>query len=227
MIKRFKKVIIYVLMLCVMFSGGKAYAYTQEEKDAAKQWLSSHGYSPDYAGALQAYEDYMSGKFGKIDGLPDPTTEATTEASTELAPQDTTGIAMEYTDTEAVTEDGTYTSGTGEAVATTEATAPQSTEDIMNFVAAIVDGEGTGANTEEELSEEDRKKAEEEARKQEEERVARQAQKLEKLRQEEEADKAKQQKENRRKSIVLICVAALLVMLGAISLIISKKKQNK
>lgn len=227
MIKRLKKVIIYAMMFCVMFSGGKAYAYTQEEKDAAKQWLSSHGYSPDYAGALQAYEDYMSGKFGKIDGLPDPTTEATTEASTEHAQQDTTGIAMEYTDTEAVTEDGTYASGTDEAVSTTEATSPQTSEDVMDFVAAIADGGGAGTNTEQELSEEDREKAEEEARKQEEERIAGQAQKLEKLRQEEEVDKAKRQKENRRKSIVLICVATLLVMLGAISLIIAKKKQNK
>ena len=41
------------------------YAYTDEEKQQAKSWLSSHGYPPTRAGAEQAYQDYMD---GKIDG---------------------------------------------------------------------------------------------------------------------------------------------------------------
>ena len=40
------------------------YAYTKEEVEAAKAWLSGHGYSPDAAGAAQAYQDYLNGKFG-------------------------------------------------------------------------------------------------------------------------------------------------------------------
>ena len=39
------------------------YAYTEEEKEAAKQWLIQHGYSPDRGGANQAYQDYLNGKF--------------------------------------------------------------------------------------------------------------------------------------------------------------------
>ena len=38
------------------------YAYTDEEKQQAKSWLSSHGYPPTRAGAEQAYQDYMDGK---------------------------------------------------------------------------------------------------------------------------------------------------------------------
>ena len=38
------------------------YAYTDEETQQAKSWLSSHGYPPTRAGAEQAYQDYMDGK---------------------------------------------------------------------------------------------------------------------------------------------------------------------
>ena len=37
--------------------------YTQEEIDAIKAWLSAHGYPPTRAGAEQAYQDYLDGKF--------------------------------------------------------------------------------------------------------------------------------------------------------------------
>ena len=37
--------------------------YSEEEKAAAKAWLSAHGYPPTRAGAQQAYEDYLNGKF--------------------------------------------------------------------------------------------------------------------------------------------------------------------
>ena len=47
------------------------YAYTDEEKQQAKSWLSSHGYPPTRAGAEQAYQDYMDGKIDAIvDGGP-------------------------------------------------------------------------------------------------------------------------------------------------------------
>ena len=56
--------IMLVGMLCleVMFRGTTAYAYTEEEKQQAKSWLSSHGYAPTRAGAEQAYQDYLDGK---------------------------------------------------------------------------------------------------------------------------------------------------------------------
>ena len=38
------------------------YAYTEEQKQQAKSWLSAHGYPPTRAGAEQAYQDYMDGK---------------------------------------------------------------------------------------------------------------------------------------------------------------------
>lgn len=37
-------------------------AYTEEQKQAAKAWLSAHGYPPTKEGAYQAYRDYQSGK---------------------------------------------------------------------------------------------------------------------------------------------------------------------
>lgn len=37
-------------------------AYTEEQKQQAKAWLSAHGYSPTKEGAYQAYEDYLNGK---------------------------------------------------------------------------------------------------------------------------------------------------------------------
>ncbi len=37
-------------------------AYTEEQKQQAKAWLSAHGYPPTMEGAYQAYSDYQSGK---------------------------------------------------------------------------------------------------------------------------------------------------------------------
>ena len=41
-------------------------AYTEEEKAFAKSMLQAYGYSPDWAGANQAYQDYLSGKYNDI-----------------------------------------------------------------------------------------------------------------------------------------------------------------
>ncbi|MDD4371689.1 MAG: hypothetical protein PHD56_11565 [Anaerostipes sp.] len=40
-----------------------SYAYTQQQINQAKAWLSAHGYSPTRAGAEQAYADYKKGKW--------------------------------------------------------------------------------------------------------------------------------------------------------------------
>ncbi len=65
-----------MLILCVGLASWQTpmtvQAYTQEEIDAAKAWLSANGYSPDMGGAQAAYADYMNGKFGAIPGLPEP-----------------------------------------------------------------------------------------------------------------------------------------------------------
>ncbi len=37
--------------------------YSEEDIAAAKAWLSAHGYPPTRAGAEQAYQDYLDGKF--------------------------------------------------------------------------------------------------------------------------------------------------------------------
>lgn len=56
-----------------------AQAYTEEEKAQAKAWLSAHGYSPDYSGASQAYQDYLDGKFDEELGITTNTEATTTE----------------------------------------------------------------------------------------------------------------------------------------------------
>lgn len=60
--------ILSLLLLCAAFFLCKtvSYAYTEEEKEAAKAWLSANGYSPDASGAAQAYQDYLDGKFDSI-----------------------------------------------------------------------------------------------------------------------------------------------------------------
>lgn len=40
----------------------QTYAYTDEQKQQAKDWLSAHGYAPTRGGAEQAYQDYLDGK---------------------------------------------------------------------------------------------------------------------------------------------------------------------
>lgn len=89
-----KKVVkFFVLALClVVLSGGiivknkmSVYAYTEEEKEQAKAWLSANGYPPTMAGAEQAYQDYLNGKFGPIGGeepTPEPVKEEATVAET-------------------------------------------------------------------------------------------------------------------------------------------------
>lgn len=61
--KRF--ILIFVLFFGVMTISSRpvqTYAYTEEEKQQAKAWLSAHGYAPTRAGAQQAYQDYKDGK---------------------------------------------------------------------------------------------------------------------------------------------------------------------
>lgn len=94
-----RQIIYFVIVLCTFFMlcfsvGTRAYAYTEEEKQQAKAWLSAHGYSPDMNGANQAYQDYLNGKFDEELGITtteqettgnaESTTEGQTESATEV-----------------------------------------------------------------------------------------------------------------------------------------------
>ena len=61
-----KKLLLIVMLVlgAVTITGRpvQTYAYTEQQKQQAKSWLSSHGYAPTRAGAEQAYQDYMDGK---------------------------------------------------------------------------------------------------------------------------------------------------------------------
>ena len=119
------KKIIYLFFICIFLSftfffsainsKSTVYAdeeYSQEEIDAAKAWLSAHGYPPTRAGAEQAYQDYLDGKLDNdpdvraykgLDDTTEETTEETTEATTQTTTQATTQTTTELT-TEATSE---------------------------------------------------------------------------------------------------------------------------
>lgn len=54
---------VFICILTLQFTTLRAHAYTEEEKAAAKAWLSANGYAPTMGGAQQAYQDYLNGKF--------------------------------------------------------------------------------------------------------------------------------------------------------------------
>ncbi|MDE5778273.1 MAG: hypothetical protein K2I10_07225 [Lachnospiraceae bacterium] len=86
-----KIILVTAILVALVFSVSvTSYAYTEEEKAQAKAWLSAHGYSPDYGGAAQAYQDYLDGKFNEELGITtegnqsDDNEAASTEAATEV-----------------------------------------------------------------------------------------------------------------------------------------------
>lgn len=87
-----KNFIHFVCMLVVIIflslgTGSISHAYTEEEIQQAKAWLSAHGYSPDAGGAGQAYQDYLDGKFDEELGI--NTTEQVTTGVTEETSRET------------------------------------------------------------------------------------------------------------------------------------------
>lgn len=90
-------IVLMMLLLNISFTSN---AYSEEEKQQAKAWLSAHGYSPDMGGASQAYQDYLNGKFDEElgvdingDGIPSAvqtTTEASGDATSEELTEDKT-----------------------------------------------------------------------------------------------------------------------------------------
>ena len=85
-----KKSITFFLTLAACLSLGlgsiQSKAYTDEEKAYIKSMLQAYGYSPDMAGANQAYQDYLSGKYNDICeqyGLPKQNVGAGTSGSSD------------------------------------------------------------------------------------------------------------------------------------------------
>jgi hypothetical protein len=117
------RVVLLVLIFALAFSSGVSVraegddsGYSEEEKEAAKAWLSAHGYPPTRAGAEAAYQDYLNGKFDDDpevqqymgggdddDDEDDEDGEDSTEQKTEISTEEQT--------TEAVTESSKNGSG--------------------------------------------------------------------------------------------------------------------
>lgn len=118
--------IVAVIVLCLMAatvtfnkSVMPVYAYTQEEKEAAKAWLAAHGYPPTRAGAEQAYQDYLDGK------IPHPGEEGKTEepevpenTMPEMTPTET--VSVEETTPEVTGQNQGVTQTAGEKESTVE-----------------------------------------------------------------------------------------------------------
>ena len=182
---QFKKWMIVILSVAafVFCVGTPTKAYTEEEKQQAKAWLSSHGYSPDAGGAQQAYQDYLNGKFDDELGITreetteeaDTSTENETEAVTEEEKTEA-GIATESnaesTKSPSVTTEAKTTSSevenpttgsseeTGEKGTDEKNTEAQDTEE-KDLVEKDTETQDTAEKNSEELTTEDTSEAEE------------------------------------------------------------------
>lgn len=73
-------------VVCSLSPQMEVQAYTQEEKQMVKDWLSANGYPPTWDGVYQAYQDYLDGKFDYMfesQTEAPPETEIGTTAETE------------------------------------------------------------------------------------------------------------------------------------------------
>ena len=84
------RVVLLLLIFALTFSSGVSVraegddsGYSEEEKEAAKAWLSAHGYPPTRAGAEAAYQDDEDGEDSTEQKTEISTEEQTTEAVTE------------------------------------------------------------------------------------------------------------------------------------------------
>lgn len=150
------------VLFCGMGMGTTSHAYTEEEKAAAKAWLSAHGYSPDAGGASQAYQDYLDGKFDEELGI------TTEEASTQTSEgESATGTeSAKKKDTEGKNEQEKNEQGNNEADSTAASgnkVEAQNTEDSEN--ASTEEGQSVSSeNTEEQKVDEKQNVPEEESK---------------------------------------------------------------
>lgn len=127
-------ILLLVIILNVSFISN---AYTEEEKQQAKAWLSAHGYSPDMSGANQAYQDYLNGKFDEElgydtngDGIPATTTDQTSQSSKEAT-----------TKAEDSTKDSAVKQKQGSSAATVPPDKETTTEDYKQKDTSTADSE--------------------------------------------------------------------------------------
>ena len=102
----------------------QTYAYTEEQKQQAKSWLSAHGYPPTRAGAEQAYQDYMD---GKID-VPEADTYLGRNKQTKIEEKKNSTSTTNKTSQKTGSEDTTDTKNTESQTSATSETTTTTTE---------------------------------------------------------------------------------------------------
>ncbi len=224
-----KYAMILMVMFCVLGVSHRAvvpaYAYTREEIDAAKAWLSANGYSPDAGGAAAAYADYMNGKFGAIPGLPEPNNasqqpadnpqqetpeeETSEEESEKEKPKDDSDNENSQTGT---TPESTPVVGDASSQPSDEPdeTATQSQQEFADMIDVFA--ENFSADEQEEI---DEAKA----------RLERQKQ--ERAAAEQESEEAIRAENKPQKNIIIAFCAVLTVALSGLGILIRKKKSEK
>lgn len=170
--KRIMIIIAAFLMVLISCAGfkTKSYAYTEEQKQQAKAWLSAHGYSPDAGGAAAAYQDYLNGKFDEELGItreettgssqsaydePDEDDEKNNEKSTEESTESPVRInsvwdvmGAEGTDQMTSEEDGSTSEETTEVEITEEPTTQYAYEEPEEDMSDLEDDDDSDDNSE-------------------------------------------------------------------------------
>ncbi|MBQ7065284.1 MAG: hypothetical protein IJN92_00525 [Lachnospiraceae bacterium] len=131
--KRILYIIPFVLSAILFFQTTiTTRAYTEEEIEAAKAWLSANGYSPDAGGAAAAYQDYLNGKFGPVPGQENAGTTDNTGATDNNGATDNgnTPETSEGTETPDATQDpGSESSKQGESNSTKKDNSKKNSDD--------------------------------------------------------------------------------------------------
>lgn len=164
-----KKFLVMIMCTFLMFAGvfcgvkTSAYAYTDEEIQMAKDWLSANGYSPTRAGAEQAYQDYLNGlvdPFGngnKKEEQPEiPATEVPQETPVENIAEAATVVPVIEKPTETVTETSTpdYTETETETASSEEAQSESESVIATENVEKVTEEQETVESTPEEITSE-------------------------------------------------------------------------
>nr|MCR5214558.1 hypothetical protein [Eubacterium sp.] len=107
--------------------------YTEEQKNAAKAWLSAHGYAPTRAGAAQAYQDYLD---GKLDNDPDVRKYKGLDADTVSSDAEADGLGQTSNNTSNGTSNNTSATN---SVGASDEVSGASKSDGVNFDAGESD----------------------------------------------------------------------------------------
>lgn len=146
----FYKIIVLVgILICgIAGMGCKSYAYTEEQKQQAKAWLSAHGYSPDAGGAAAAYQDYLDGKFDDELGI-------TRETTADNSDEDGDGNKEEKSTEEKTEEKSTSVTDIYNTMRNEQATEERTTEEITESISTEENVRNVESDDKDENSEED------------------------------------------------------------------------